>query len=159
VAEGIESRTIPGPAIQFRCPACDAEDASATTFQYGERLILLHLIGISSFSEHNYVQCGQCRGKFVSSVSVFELPNYERDEIAGLLRWHVSPILVTLMLAGILFIPIPGAGLVLNGLLLACNWRRHRPWIRAITLAATILSGIVLLLFLLAYAHFELKLI
>ena len=137
---GVQARTIPGPALRFHCSACGCGDASARTFQYGERATLLHVVPLSPYTETNYVKCENCGESFVSDVSVFDLPNYTPDQIAGVLHRRISLVVLTLTICGILLFVFPIVGLAVNVIALILNWRRRGHWTRKVSWIGTVLS-------------------
>lgn len=141
--EGVQSRTTEGPALVLRCSVCDKQ-TSATSFQYGERLTLFHLIPLSPWTETNYVRCDSCRQLFVApGVSILELPSYDPETLGSLLIRRVGLVPTALAVLGLLFSPAPIIGFVLAGIALAVNWQRPRHWTRVISVVAFIMASIV----------------
>ena len=145
---GAECRKTPGPTLTFRCPACGCDQASASSYQYGERAVLLHAIPVSPYTETNYVKCSQCSELFVSEVSVFDLPQYAPHELPRLLRRRVPLVPATLAVCGILLFPFPVIGLLVNGIALLLNWRRPRHWTRTMSWVGTLMAAFINILFL-----------
>ena len=139
---GVQSRTTPGPTLRLRCPVFGSEEGLASSYQYGERVMLLHTIPVSPYTEVNYVKCGHCSESFVSDVNVFELPLYPADVLPGLLRRPVPLVAVTLVVCGILLLLFPIIGLLLNGVALLVTWRR-RHWTRTVSMVGTALAAVV----------------
>ena len=133
--EGVQSKSVAGPNLRMRCSVCDML-TSATSFQYGERLTLFHLIPLSPWTETNYVQCVTCRQQFVSSIRVCDLPTYDPDTLGSLLIRRVGLVPCALALLALLLSPFPMVGLLLGAIALAVNWRRPRHWTRTISRVA-----------------------
>jgi hypothetical protein len=149
--EGVQSRSVAGPNLRMRCSVCDML-TNATSFQYGERLTLFHLVPLSPWTETNYVQCETCRQQFVSSIRVGDLPGYDPDTLGSLLIRRVGLVPCALALLALLLSPLPLIGLLLGGIALAVNWRRPRHWTRTISSVALVLACLTSIALLLLFA-------
>jgi len=136
------------------CKACGGKGILATTYQYGERATILHLIPASPFTETNYVKCGNCGELFVSRLSVFELAKTSA-ELDSLLGWRVPLISLTLTIGGLILCPVPGIGLVVNVLALLLSSSRPKHWTCTAStigaVVAVVLTGLYIISFILWY--------
>ncbi len=151
---GADTCTWTGPSIVIHCAACDATDVPAETFEYGERVALLHVVPITPYVRTNYVKCTRCGEQFVSPIALSELPYLHPDELDKLLRRRVGLIPQFLAFAAIILSWVPMIGLLMSLIALAANWSRKKHWTRNVSRAAVgialITSGVLGLMLLLA---------
>jgi hypothetical protein len=140
---GVDSRTLAGPSIVIHCAACNVPDAPATTYQYGERLAILHVIPLTPYSQTNYVKCERCGEAFVSPIALTELPYLEPGELHRLLRRRVGLVEMFLAVAAIILSWIPFVGLVMSLIALAVNGWRKNHWTRPVSRVAAVISVVV----------------
>jgi hypothetical protein len=147
---GVETRTIPGPTITLRCPACGRDNARASSYKYGERILLFHLIPVSRYREIDYVKCAECAEQFISDIDVFDLTQYTYNELPHFLKRRIPLVPAFLALTGILLFFFPIVGLLINGVSLLLNARRPHHWARTLSRIGFVLAALVhLLLFIL----------
>lgn len=130
---GVQGRTINGPTIVINCPACGAERVDADTFEYGERLTLLHVVPLTPFSRNFYVKCGKCSEQFSSPIAPAELEYLLPNELQAVLRRHVGLVPAFLAIVGLLLSPLPIIGLVMAIISLAVNGFRQKHWTRFVS--------------------------
>jgi hypothetical protein len=151
---GADTCTWAGPSIVIHCAACDELAAQAETYEYGERVTLLHVVPITPYIRTNYVRCTHCGEQFISPIPLSELPYLQPDELHQLLRRRVSLIPQFLAVVGIILCWVPIIGLIMALLALFTNWSRKKHWTRIVSRVAVVIalitSGFMGLMMLLA---------
>lgn len=140
---GVDSRSVAGPQVVMHCAACDVPDAPATTYQFGERLAILHVIPLTPYTQTNYVRCDRCGETFVSPIALSELPYLEPGELHRLLRRRVGLVELFMAVAAIILCWIPFLGLIMGLIALAMNGWRKNHWTQPVSRAAAVISVIV----------------
>jgi hypothetical protein len=145
--DSVQSRTIEGPELPFHCLACD-KGGQARSYQYGERVTLLHLVPLSPFTNTNYVQCRHCGETYVSPIPLSELPYLTTDELNRLLGRRVGLVPMFLAVVAFLFSPLPGIGLVLALISFFLNGFRPKHWTRLLSRIALAIASVCTVLML-----------
>jgi hypothetical protein len=140
---GVQSQTAPGPSLTIHCAACNVPDAPATTYQFSERVAILHVIPVTPFMRTNYVKCDRCGEAFVSPIALDELPYLEPEELHQLLRRSVGLVEMFMAVAAIILSWIPFLGLIMALIALALNGWRKNHWTRPVSRAAVVIAVIV----------------
>lgn len=138
----VDSCTWAGPAIEIHCAACDVANAPAETYEYGERLTLLHIVPITPYRRIKFVKCNCCGELFISPIPLDDLPFLHNGELYRVLRRHVPLVPKFLALTAIILCWIPMLGLIMAALALAMNGWRKKHWTRIVSRAAMVIAVI-----------------
>jgi hypothetical protein len=134
--------------IRFKCPVCEARDATGVAYDQTERYKTLLVVPFRT-ERTTWVTCAACKSVSQSEIPVAELVRQAPGEINRYIRRRLPHLLVILLVLGIPFALFPVIGVIFSLTVLAAGGK-YGGWVRGLAVTEVVLSVCFTLLMALA---------
>jgi hypothetical protein len=134
--------------IRFKCPVCEARDATGEVYDQTERYKTLLFVPFRT-ERTTWITCTACKSVSQSEIPAAELVRQAPGEINRYIRRRLPPLLLILLFVGIPFSLFPVIGVIYAVTMLAAGGK-YGGWVRALALVEIVLGAIMTVLMALA---------
>jgi len=127
--------------IRFKCPVCEARDATGQAWDQTEQYKFLLLIPLGTIRT-TWVKCTKCRSDSRAEIPVAELRRQSPGEIYRYIRRSLPPLVTVFLVLAVPALILPIVELVLALVALAAGWK-FGGWVRKLAIVEVTL-GVIL---------------
>jgi len=136
----------PPVAIRFKCPVCEARDATGEAYDQAERYKTMLMIPFRT-ERTTWITCQACQAVSQAEIPTGELIRQAPGEINRYIRRRLPPMLLILLIAGFPVAMLPVVGLIFSLTMLAAA-KKYGGWVHKLAIVEVAVSvlGIVVML-------------
>jgi len=134
--------------IRFKCPVCEARDATGEAYDQAEQYKTLLVVPFRT-ERTTWVTCTSCKSVSQSEIPLAELVRQAPGEINRYIRRRLPAFLVILLFVGIPLSLFPIIGLIFSITMFVAG-RKYGGWVRALAMIEIVLGVVMTLLMALA---------
>src|SRR6478609_4300985 len=129
--------------IRFKCPVCEARDATGEAYDQAERYKTMLVIPFRT-ERTTWITCTNCNSLSQAEIPVAELIRQPPGEIYRYIRRSLPPVLLILLIAGFPVAMIPIVGFIFSLMVLAAAGK-YGGWVRKLAIAQVVISVLFIL--------------